>query len=81
MIASRFLCVICLIASLTALSPSHAEAQLPTFQFTWGTFGTGPGQFNEPYRVAVDALGSVYVADQFNYRIQKFTADGSYLTS
>jgi len=33
---------------------------------------TGDGQFYNPYGVAVDSLGYVYVADTGNYRIQKF---------
>ncbi len=41
----------------------------------WGTFGSDPGQFNEPWSLAVDE-SHVYVADTWNHRIQKFTLDG-----
>lgn len=40
----------------------------------WGTKGSGKGQFNAVYGLAVivDASGSVYIADSGNHRIQKF---------
>jgi DNA-binding beta-propeller fold protein YncE len=41
----------------------------------WGSFGTEPGQFNEPWGLAVDDA-FVYVADTWNHRIQKFTLEG-----
>ena len=48
---------------------------------TWGEYGVAPGQFNEPWDVAVDQLGHVYVADTWNHRIQKFTAEGEFVLS
>ncbi len=48
---------------------------------TFGEYGTGAGQFNEPWDVALDAAGHVYVADTWNHRIQKFAPDGTYLAS
>ena len=38
----------------------------------WGGIGSGAGQFDRPYDVAVDAAGFVYIADNINHRIQKF---------
>ena len=41
--------------------------------------GSGNGQFKNPYDVAFDSTGKVYVADQNNHRVQVFTAEGDYL--
>jgi sugar lactone lactonase YvrE len=46
---------------------------------SWGTPGDGPGQFNTPHSIAVDARGEVYVADRGNRRIQVFDGDGNFL--
>lgn len=57
-----------------------------TFLDAVGQPGSGPGQFGNPrspdyeiddgpWGIAVDDAGNVYVADTWNYRIQKFDAD------
>src|SRR2546426_7256 len=51
-----------------------------SFLLTWGSSGTGSGQFNGAYGVTADPNGNVYVADAYNNRVQKFTSTGSYLT-
>jgi len=48
-------------------------------KFSFGSFGTGDGEFNGPTDAAVDDSGNIYVADYFNNRIQKFDSDGNYL--
>jgi len=62
--------------------PSNAAATLrspPARATTWGSFGSGDGQFNVAVGVATDGSGNVYVADSRNYRIQKFDASGTFL--
>jgi hypothetical protein len=55
--------------------------------FSWGSHGSGDGQFltangvnPSPSGVAIDSSGNVYVADSGNYRIQVFTNSGSFVT-
>jgi DNA-binding beta-propeller fold protein YncE len=45
----------------------------------WGSRGKGPGQFELPHNVVVDAQGKVYVTDRENRRIEVFDADGKFL--
>lgn len=51
------------------------------FLLEWGHKGSGPGEFETPHNVVVDAHGLVYVADRGNSRIQVFDADGKFLKS
>jgi predicted membrane-bound mannosyltransferase/sugar lactone lactonase YvrE len=54
---------------------------------SWGEYGTAEsgtapgGTFNEPWGIAISNDGYVYIADTWNHRIQKFTAEGRYMTS
>ena len=48
---------------------------------SFGTRGSGHGQFNEPRGVAIDGEGSILVADTANGRLQKFTTTGKFLTA
>ena len=48
---------------------------------SFGTEGSGQGQFINPHGVAVDGEGNILVADCNNHRIQKFTAKGQFLTA
>jgi predicted membrane-bound mannosyltransferase/DNA-binding beta-propeller fold protein YncE len=53
---------------------------------TWGSFadsskGAAPGgTFYEPWGIAVAPNGSVFVADTWNHRIQKFSPTGEFIT-
>jgi tripartite motif-containing protein 2/3/tripartite motif-containing protein 71 len=47
---------------------------------SFGSKGSGPGQFNIPHGVAVGDDGNILVADTGNHRIQKFTSDNKHIT-
>lgn len=49
--------------------------------FDIGARGSGEGQFNYPTSLAVDSAGRLYVLDAFNFRVQRFDADGRHLDS
>jgi len=52
----------------------------PSFVLAWGNYGSGDGEFFDIQGIACDADGNVYVIDRGNHRIQKFDADGIFLT-
>ena len=74
-------CVLITLVVIWALLPAAALSQSPpAFCTMWGSYGQGPGQFDWPLGVAVDASGNVYVTDWGNHRIQVFTSSGEYIT-
>ena len=60
-----------------SLCSVHSGERLQSF----GTKGSGQGQFHYPCGVAVDCNENILVADFNNNRIQKFTAQGKFLTA
>lgn len=44
---------------------------------SWGSSGTGPGQFRVPHDVWVTHAGLVYVCDRDNFRVQVFDRTGA----
>lgn len=63
------------------------EAQYRMIKYTtdgffiksWGKYGSGKSQFNNPDGVGVDSKGNVFVADTLNDRIQKFDNNGDFI--
>lgn len=47
--------------------------------FSFGSEGTGNGQFRGPFDIAVAASGNILVTDDLNARVQVFKPDGSFL--
>jgi DNA-binding beta-propeller fold protein YncE len=45
----------------------------------WGQSGSGPGQFDKPFCLAVDSKGNVFVVDSGNNLVQEFSPTGRYL--
>lgn len=46
---------------------------------SWGQHGKGPGEFNTPHGLALDADENVYVAERMNDRVQVFDSQGRFL--
>jgi streptogramin lyase len=46
---------------------------------SWGSLGTGPGEFDTPHGVAVSPKDEVYVADRGNRRVQVFDTAGKFI--
>lgn len=65
-----------------AIQGTNAGLELsPTGGLKWsfGNSGSGPGQLNAPFDIAVASSGNVFVADSGNNRIQEFKPDGTFL--
>ena len=45
----------------------------------WGVYGTGTGQFSTPKGIAIDGTGTIYVVDNGNDRVQKYSAAGAFI--
>ena len=46
---------------------------------TWGTFGHGPDDLDQPHALAMDSRGRLFVGDRGNNRIKIFDQDGTLL--
>lgn len=58
-------------------TPAFGKSHVASGSF--GGAGSGNGEFNEPFGIAVnDSTGRVYVADKGNDRVEYFSASGTY---
>ena len=55
------------------------DAQSGAHIGSFGSYGTGNGQFSNPQSVAVGLDNSIYVVDRSNHRIQKFSSTGGFI--
>jgi DNA-binding beta-propeller fold protein YncE len=71
-----FLCATSLLVATPALAlRGH------TFGKSFGSSGAGEGQFSGPQGIAInEETGDVYVVDRGNSRVERFTAEGSFLS-
>ena len=59
----------------------HCFSSDGTHKFSWGSQGSGPGEFTTPHAIWVDNLDRILVADRENNRIQIFESNGRYINS
>ena len=59
--------------SVAVLSPNGEKIR------SFGTHGSGQGQFNHPCGVTMDGEGNLLIVDCYNNHIQKFTPNGQFL--
>ena len=71
--------IILTIVVFLSVLPIFAKSP-PTFLFKFGTFGSGDGQFNFPFGLAVDAADRIIVTENFNNRVQIFDESGNFLS-
>ena len=67
--------------SIISFQIHSANAETISPLLTFGSPGSGPGQFNIPRGIVVDSSGNIYVADNNNFRIEKFNTQGTFLLS
>jgi sugar lactone lactonase YvrE len=70
------------LALMLVAAPTALAAQGHVFGASFGGFGSDPGQFSTPAGVVVSQTShEVLVADQGNGRVQRFDANGTFISS
>jgi RHS repeat-associated protein len=60
---------------------TRAAPPLASYASSFGSFGSGTGKFSHPAGIAIDAKGNLWVVDEANRRVEKFSQAGEYLSS
>lgn len=63
------------------MSASIAHAEAYTYISQWGSTVRGPDQYSNPIGAAFNSAGDVYVADNWNNRIQKFDSNVTFIST
>lgn len=73
--------VVFAMAALAVGILASSASAFPKYAYTssFGSEGSGPGQFKKPEGMTSDSAGNVYVADYSNNRIEKFNSKGEFL--
>jgi DNA-binding beta-propeller fold protein YncE len=80
--ARRLTCVAIAVFALMGALAASAQASLLSASGSFGSPGSGNGQFQSPRGVAIQqSSGNVFVADSGNGRVEKFSAGGSFLAA
>ncbi len=68
---------------IASKAPAGASVAVspPVYLASFGSEGSGSGQFKHPFGAAIDASGNVWVVDQEDDRIEKFSSSGSFLAA
>jgi DNA-binding beta-propeller fold protein YncE len=68
------------VLGVLALHAPNVSAEAPPAPVLfWGTLGSGPTNLDQPFGIATDAIGKLYVADQHNNRVSIFGPTGDLL--
>jgi len=68
-------------AMITEWLPPETGAAHLNYGSTFGSKGSGSGQFAYPVMSAIDGHGNIWITDYGNHRIQEFSATGTFIAA
>lgn len=77
---SIILSLVVLFMLFAADAASFVQAETYQYVTQWGSSGIANGHFNQPWGIAIDSAGYVYVVDSQYPRVQKFSSNGAFIT-